>query len=235
MSNNKRWVKPFTENRCFDVWSVCEQRERQFKVRFSDEFIASKITNQSSLSSSYYKLQNKIFHFASVVVEISIRLSCIDYHTRLQRSLLWRNLLITFVALISHKTKYRIHITTSTGCWFDILTSILAKRGDEFSSIRAMGLITLKKFLCCMKLETGGKILGWLSIVSSALSVITFAALIFIANVALVYVNGLHNDISFRGFTFSPNYARIGLISECARKQFSFVFYKIYFSSCYRG
>lgn len=98
-----------------------------------------------------------------------------------------------------------------------------------------MGLITLKKFLCCLKLETGGKILGWLSIVSSALSVITFAALIFVCNFALVYVNGLHNDISISGYTLSPNSARIILISECARKQFCFVFNTIYFSSCYRG
>lgn len=98
-----------------------------------------------------------------------------------------------------------------------------------------MGLITLKKFLCCIKLETGGKILGWLSIVSSGLSVITFASLIFISNIAIVYVNDLHNDITFRDYTLSPNSARIALISECAREHFRFEFNTICLCSRYRG
>lgn len=54
-----------------------------------------------------------------------------------------------------------------------------------------MGLPTLKKFLCCISLETGGLIVGWIQIVISFLAIF---GLITIMSVTIVAYN--HGDVS---------------------------------------
>lgn len=40
-----------------------------------------------------------------------------------------------------------------------------------------MHIVTVEKFLCCFKLETGGNVLGWLGSIFSVLAIIGLAAL----------------------------------------------------------
>lgn len=40
-----------------------------------------------------------------------------------------------------------------------------------------MHIVTVEKFLCCFKLETGGYVLGWLGSIFSVLAIIGLAAL----------------------------------------------------------
>lgn len=52
-----------------------------------------------------------------------------------------------------------------------------------------MKLPTVNNFLCCLKLETGGLIVGWISVIFGGLSILGMIGLIALSIVAINYVD----------------------------------------------
>lgn len=63
-----------------------------------------------------------------------------------------------------------------------------------------MGLPTVKKFLCCITLETGGLIIGWFNIIWSVLCLIGMITLLSVTVVAFNHGDFNHSNDVVGGF-----------------------------------
>lgn len=77
-----------------------------------------------------------------------------------------------------------------------------------------MGLPTVKNFLCCLQLETGGLILGWLGTILGGLAVLSMAFLCIISIIAIPLVDEATQNPNYDTNGLSPEATRAVLISK---------------------
>lgn len=74
-------------------------------------------------------------------------------------------------------------------------------------------LPTVHYFLCCLSLEIGGLVIGWISAIFSAFASITIVLLIVLVSVAYSYVDNLDQTVQHAALIFL-----IGKNFDCATK-----------------
>lgn len=88
------------------------------------------------------------------------------------------------------------------------------KRFRRIGIKEAMGLPTVKNFLFCLQLETGGLILGWLGTILGGLAVLSMAFLCIISIIGIPYVDKVTDNPSYDTNGLSPEATRTVLISK---------------------
>lgn len=73
---------------------------------------------------------------------------------------------------------------------------------------------SVRNFLCCFKLETGGLVLGWISVICGGLAVLLLGLFIILAIISIIYFDDVITDTNNINSNVSDEDLKLVLISE---------------------
>lgn len=86
---------------------------------------------------------------------------------------------------------------------------------NNISEKRTMKLVpSVRNFLCCFKLETGGLVLGWISVICGGLAVLLLGLFIILAIISIIYFDDVITDTNNINSNVSDEDLKLVLISE---------------------